>query len=27
MNFNTWPVQIADNNIRRQQKFYSLPKR
>ena len=25
--FNMWPVQVADNNIHNQQKFYSLPKR
>ncbi len=25
--FNTWPVQVADSHIIRQQKFYSLPKR
>jgi hypothetical protein len=26
INFNTWPLWVADNNIRKQQKFYSLPK-
>ena len=22
-----WPVQVADNNVNKQQKFYLLPKR
>ncbi len=26
-NFNTWPVLVADNDINKQQKVYSLPKR
>ena len=26
-NFNTWSVKVADNNINKQQKLYSLPKR